>query len=70
MAHAERWPGRHPLCTCPPVTFAMIDRGEPLHRGQYKGGTIAHPVITAEDIKRLVATFAERHADRDAPSGR
>lgn len=51
----DRFPRRHPLCTCPPVTFANLD----VNRTQCAGGSIAHPVVTAGDMRALLANFKE-----------
>lgn len=52
MSESERFPRRHPLCTCPEATFDAAPG-----RSQCKGGTIAHPVLTGDDIRELI----ERH---------
>jgi len=49
MAEPVRLPGRHPLCTCPEITWS----GPAPDRSQCAGGTTAHPVMTADDIKEL-----------------
>lgn len=49
MAHTERFGRRHPLCTCPEVSglfgSTRIDA-----RPGCPGGTIAHPVISLDEI--------------------
>lgn len=54
-----RFPSKHPRCTCPDLTFANLAT---LDRSQCAGGDRAHPVLTAEDLQRLIDTFKERHA--------
>lgn len=44
MSHVERWPERHPLCTCP-AGLQGVDRSA------CAGGSIAHPVLTSEDFQ-------------------
>jgi hypothetical protein len=41
---------QHPLCTCPPLTFD----GPALDRSKCAGGTIAHPVLTVDDLAKLI----------------
>lgn len=56
----DRWPARHPLCTCPELTWANFATFD---RPQCMGGTTTHPVVGSEDLQRLIDTFKERHAD-------
>jgi hypothetical protein len=59
----DRWPSKHPLCTCPDLTFAVYDgRMPPPDRSHCAGGTTAHPILTADELERLIDTFRERHA--------
>lgn len=49
----DRWPRRHPLCTCP--EWAPDFKGTPPpDRRECQGGTIAHPVIGIEEINRII----------------
>lgn len=57
---AERFPRRHPLCTCPDggmgATF-RLDRPPP-DRSQCGGGTIAHPPpLTVEQMNELISAW-------------
>lgn len=47
---------RHPLCTCPEVTF----RGPAPDRSACAGGTVAHPVLTDNDMREIMREFRER----------
>lgn len=59
MAHTERFPRRHPLCTCPEITFASLDKPRP-PVSECAGGTIAHPPpLDLADLKALVAAYRE-----------
>jgi hypothetical protein len=53
----ERFPSKHPLCTCPDLTFANFAH---LDRSQCAGGATAHPVLTADDMRHIADTFKER----------
>lgn len=57
----RRWSSRHPLCTCPPLSFANL--GTPADRARCAGGTIAHPPpLTAEQCQQLIAAYrAQEH---------
>jgi len=50
-------PGRHPLCTCPELTWATLTQAP--DRGACQGGSIAHPVVTVDDIHALLAQMTE-----------
>lgn len=52
-----RFPSKHPLCTCPPLTFS----GPAPDRSQCAGGATAHPIFTADDMRRIVETLKETH---------
>lgn len=64
MAHAERFPARHPLCTCPELTFANMNDAPP-DRTLCAGGAIAHRVISGDEMAEMVARFK-----REAAAGR
>lgn len=61
MAHDERWPERHPLCTCPeqPGWPGGIRRQD-----DCPGGTIAHPLLGPDEIRALVAQFHDQHSQK------
>jgi hypothetical protein len=52
---------RHPLCTCAPVTFD----GPAPDRSKCAGGTIAHPVLTVDDLAKLIKRV---HGSGNGPS--
>lgn len=54
----ERFPRKHPRCTCPDLTWANFAT---LDRSQCAGCATAHPVLTADDMRHLIDTFKERH---------
>lgn len=57
MSGAARWPTQHPLCTCPPLTFATIygQRAAP-DRSKCAGGDFVYPApIGIAEARRLVA---------------
>lgn len=62
MAHAERFPRRHPLCTCPEWTFAMYDgRQAPPDQAACRGGTVAHPPpLDAGQLRQLLDVMLGR----------
>lgn len=54
---AEPWTRRnqrHPLCTCPELTFANLAT---LDRSQCAGRTIAHPLLDTDQIRQLIASL-------------
>lgn len=65
MAHHERFPGRHPLCTCerPFPTFdssapgAVVSASNP---ADCRGGHIAHPVLDAAELAAILARMPRR----------
>lgn len=67
MSHTERFPRRHPLCTCPEwVPSFQLDRPEP-DRSQCRGGTIAHPLpLTGDQMQQVVAAFIAQHAEESS----
>lgn len=55
MAHVDRFlPGRHPLCACPQDVHSLWTGTPPPDRSACAGGTIAHPVLSSQDIDHLV----------------
>jgi hypothetical protein len=65
MTHIDRWPARHPLCTCPEINIADLS---PIDRPQCRGGTITHPPpLDADQCKQLIAAFIAQHAEDSAP---
>ncbi len=58
MSHETRWPSRHPLCTCPELTFANLATFD---RTRCAGGATAHPVLTGEEGEQLVAALKAQH---------
>lgn len=59
MSLADRSPGRHPLCTCPELTWAILDgRQPPLDTSQCRGGAIAHPPpLDIDQVRELLAEY-------------
>jgi hypothetical protein len=53
----ERFPRKHPLCTCPDLTWANYATFD---RSQCAGGATAHPVLTADDLQHLADMLKER----------
>lgn len=59
MPHTDRFPRRHPLCTCPELTFANLDA---VDRSACQGGATAHPVLDTVDVASIVADARQRYA--------
>lgn len=57
LTEYHRSPDPHPLCTCPPITFA----GPNPDRSKCAGGETAHPVLSRGDLDQLLEAF---HRDR------
>ncbi len=58
MTHLDRFPARHPLCTCPELTFKNMGADWAAIRAQCR---YDHPVMSAEDIRTAVDIFLEPH---------
>lgn len=52
MSHTERFPRRHPLCTCPEHPFLIGVLA--IDRATCAGGSIAHPVLDRDAIDRFL----------------
>lgn len=51
-----RFPAKHPLCTCPDVTWSNLN----VDRSQCAGGRVAHPVLDTDKARRLIDDFHNR----------
>jgi hypothetical protein len=47
----ERFPRRHPQCTCPELTYDNFDT---VDRSKCEGGEVAHPVVTLSMFKQFI----------------
>lgn len=65
MKTDDRWSQRHPLCTCPEPTWDAVtgEAGAPdldACRARAFGGVNPHPVLTADDLRAVIANLRER----------
>jgi hypothetical protein len=61
MSNVDRFPGRHPLCTCPDKKLAsglQVLEAQP----DCPGASIAHRTLDLAECQQLIASFHERHA--------
>lgn len=54
--YVDRFPARHPLCTCPELTFSNMTNDWQAIRAQCR---YAHPVLSAEDCREALDVFLE-----------
>lgn len=66
MTTEERFPGRHPFCTCPDGTFdSWPDRQACRGRAAARGIAIdPHPVLEIEDIRAMRSIVAGLYPPR------
>jgi hypothetical protein len=57
VSKTERYPGRHPLCTCPegegPAGFTVVLA----HPQTCRGGRIAHQVLSGADLRVILDQY-------------